>query len=65
MLKIKIKTNSSNVLKFSFTKTLRKIFNTVKFEGLTYLRDHYFKQQEEDLIILMRRVLGDRVYNLI
>ena len=34
---------------------LRKIFNIVKSEGLTYLRDHYFKQQKEDLLIITKK----------
>ena len=57
---------------------LRKIFNIVKFwRAYTLERDHYFKQQRKicslllrktailTIIILMRRVLGERVYNLI
>ena len=59
------------------SRNLRKPFNVVNFRrGFTYLRDHCFKQQKEDLLviteknsqpnqILMERVLGDRVYNLI
>ena len=57
---------------------LRKIVNIVKFRrAYTLERDHYFKQQRKicslllrktailSIIILMRRVLGERVYNLI
>ena len=34
---------------------LRKLFNILKFRGLTYLRDHYFKQQKEDLLIIAKK----------
>ena len=56
---------------------LRNIVNNVKFRrAYTLERDHYFKQQRKIcslllrktailiIIILMRRVLGERVYNL-
>ena len=33
---------------------LRKIFNIVKFRR-AYLRDHYFKQQKEDLLIITKK----------
>ena len=31
---------------------LREILNVVKFWRLTYLKDHYFKQQKKDLLVI-------------
>ena len=34
---------------------LRKILTLYSSEGLTYLRDHYFKQQKDDLLIITKK----------
>ena len=35
---------------------LRKVFNVIKFRmAYIYLRDHYFKQQREDLLVIKEK----------
>ena len=67
----------TNMRKLSLSlPNLRKILNIVKFRrAYTLERDHYFKQQRKIcslllrktailiIIILIKRVLGERVYN--
>ena len=49
------RTNKYEKTAAEFAEFMEKFLTLWSSEGLTYLRDHYFKQQKEDLLIITKK----------